>query len=148
DKEKDKEKEPTDKVDPKPATPGPWGPPAPVAARMYEPTPPLDLIALRKEFLGPFATFPEPPQKAKVVSVSRWSADKSVARTLADAWNMVVGEEAAIIEIHDQGPLFVPPLPLSRCRQPWLRAGPGFRPLLAWSVEGPGADKMSAWATL
>jgi hypothetical protein len=51
---------------------------------------------------------------------------------------------AAVIEIQDNGPLFEPALPDLAGRKLVLRAGKGYRPLLAWDVGAAPAGKPAA----
>jgi eukaryotic-like serine/threonine-protein kinase len=119
------------------------GPPAPNLSQLFEPKLPLDAIALRGEFYGPFATFPQPPAGAPVQIVGRWAAGgvgavRSLAEALAQA---PLGP--SVIEIHDRGPVFVGNLPILDGRDVFLRGGPGFRPLLAWEPTRLAAKEKS-----
>jgi len=116
------------------------GPPAPELRPLYTPVLPLDHEALTAEFYGPFKTFPAPPAGAATVVLSRaplLSVTTATAATLQEAWAKLP-EGPCVIEVRDQGPHFVGSLPKLENRQIWLRAAPGFRPLLAWDT---GADR-------
>jgi serine/threonine-protein kinase len=103
--------------------------------RVFQPEAPLDPVALRREFAGPLADFPEPARDAVVLRVGRGAGAHP---TLADAWKHLPADRPAIIEIHDDGPLAVGPLPALVQRRVLLRAGAGHRPLLVWELgDGP-----------
>jgi serine/threonine-protein kinase len=107
--------------------------PAEKDPRLYRPTMPLDLPAVRQEMLGPFAAAPAAGPAPTVYRVSRTlRPDATSFRTLADALAQVRGEGPTVIEIHDNGPLFLDALPALTGRDVTLRAGVGYRPLLAW----------------
>ena len=120
------------KTDGKIAPPnGEVGPDRPVLAALYTPIVPFDPVSLRVEFLGGFKEM-VPPGDARVLRVSRGAAPGPNAfRSLADA---LAGAPrgSSIIEIHDQGPHFVGNLPPLEDRDVFLRAGAGYRPLIAW----------------
>ncbi|MCI0377303.1 MAG: serine/threonine protein kinase, partial [Gemmataceae bacterium] len=109
------------------------GPPLPDLPKLVHGESALDVAALRKEFLGPFAAAPTVPENAKVVRVSRLAPPgpdsfRSVAEALAGTMGDVV------VEIHDQGPLHEATMPSINGRTVFLQGGAGFRPLLAWDV--------------
>lgn len=92
-----------------------------------------DRTALRRDYCGPFTAFPKPPADAKVVRISRTAAPGAASfRSLADALAKTADAETTVLEIHDQGPLFVPSLPAVSKRRLFLRGGEGYRPLVAW----------------
>ncbi len=99
-----------------------------------------DRAALAREFYGPFAEFPRPPEGAPVLVMRRGAAPESGAvRSLAEALALAP-PGASVIEVQDRGPIFVGNLPPLEGRDVYLRAAPGYRPLLAW--EAPRvADK-------
>lgn len=122
------------------------GPVRPDLPILYQPPVPWDAAALRREFYGPLETIPQPPTGAPVLRVSRGSVPGSGwFRSLAEAL-AAVPEGAAIIEIHDRGPLFIANLPALEHRDIWLRGAAGSRPLLAW--EPPRDLKTKTPATL
>src|SRR5205807_9522096 len=43
-----------------------FGPERPALNALYQPTPPLDVAVLRREFFGPHESFPQPPAGAPV----------------------------------------------------------------------------------
>lgn len=96
-----------------------------------------DRDALRSEFYGPFKEFPQPPKGAAVVRMSRF--DKSV-RTLAEAFAQTKADAYTIIEIHDNGPIFVPSLPPLSQRSVLVRGADGYRPLIVWEDSRNAAE--------
>jgi hypothetical protein len=108
---------------------------------------PLPKLPLLTEAAGEsaklyYGTFPETlkmPESPRVLLVSRTAAPSETSfRTLAEAMSRTVSNQFTIIEIHDQGPLYVPALPpLKQCRL-LLRAGDGYRPLLACDATTTG----------
>lgn len=101
--------------------------------------------ALHKEFFGPFTNYPEVPQDAAVVRMSRLATGASAQRTLADAVAQAKPNSFTIVEIQDNGPIFVPALPTLMQRSILIRAAAGYRPLIVWDVpSNPAADKPAA----
>jgi serine/threonine protein kinase len=108
------------------------GPEEPLLPRLLQPAQPLELAALRREFLGPFQEVPTPPAQAAVVRVRRLPGPGEY-RSVAEALAKTAGP--LVVEIHDQGPIFEPSLPEARERSLWVRAGAGYRPLWAWDAS-------------
>jgi serine/threonine-protein kinase len=104
----------------------------PALPALYQPSLPLDAAVLRREFYGAFDELPRPPASVAELRVSRDATPGPGSyRTLADALaNLPAG--AAIIEIHDRGPLFISNLPVLTGGDVVLRGAPGYRPLIAW----------------
>ena len=121
------------------------GPEKPVLPTLHELAAPLDVAALSREHYGAFEPLLQPPAGAPVLRVSRGGAPgPGTFRILADAL-AAVPAGASIIEIHERGPLFVGTLPAVEGRNVFLRAGKGFRPLLAWEPpRAKGKDKTPA----
>jgi serine/threonine-protein kinase len=117
------------------------GIPIPVLPPLYQPVAPLE--ALRTEYYGSLEPLPAPPSGAPVLRVTRGAASAPAAfRSLAEAL-AAAPEGSSIIEIHDKGPLFIGTLPAIEGREIHLRAGPGFRPLLAWEPPPSNAKGKS-----
>src|ERR1019366_3309680 len=94
-----------------------------------------DQAALRKEYYGPFTTFPEAPADAPVLRVSRLaSLEPNTFRTLAEAFVQARSNPSTIIEIHDDGPIYIPILPALSGQSVLLRGAGGHRPLLIWDA--------------
>jgi len=112
--------------------------------RLYTPAAPLRLPALQEEYEGPLAGLVTPVVGNVVYRVSRTPlGEPNTFRSLEEAVARAPAEQQIIIEIHDNGPVFVPSLPTLVNRNLVLRAGQGFRPLLAWDAaadSGTGAD--------
>ncbi|HYT90704.1 MAG TPA: hypothetical protein VEL76_18495 [Gemmataceae bacterium] len=122
-----KEKEPPKKQDPVP-------PKVPV---LHEPADAAEVARLRQEIEGPLASFPDPPDRAQTFRVGRVAPPGPDGfRSLADACAAARQGGATIIEIHDNGPLFEPSVPLVSRRNLVIRAGAGYRPLLIWERAG------------
>jgi serine/threonine-protein kinase len=107
--------------------------------RLYEPFRPLDLDVLRADFEGPLASLTPHIAGAVIYRVSRTPpGEQNTFASLAQAFAMVPADQPAIIEIHDNGPLFEPSLPSLVTRNLVVRPGKGYRPLLAWDrAAGP-----------
>ena len=106
-----------------------------VLPRLYQPSRPLDLDRLREAYEGPLAALATPVAAPVVYRVSRMPlAGSDTFRSLADACARVPAEQPTVIEIHDNGPLFVPSLPTLVNRNLIVRPGQGYRPLLAWDA--------------
>jgi serine/threonine-protein kinase len=104
---------------------------------LYQPTVPVDQARLWAEILAPWSKEGDPPADTPVQRIGRLLADKEPALTsLEAAWSAAQPGRLTIIEIHDNGPLFLSGL-AARGRSLLLRAGKGYRPLLVWE---PGAD--------
>ncbi len=100
-----------------------------------------DRAALRKEYFGPFTSFPEAPDDASVVRMGRLAPwGPASFPSLADAFAQTKAGNFTIIEIHDNGPIFVTALPALTNRSILVRAGEGYRPLIVWDVPAGRAD--------
>ncbi len=93
-----------------------------------------DRPALRKEYRGPFTSFPEAPQEARVLRMSRLASGPASFRALAEAFAQTKLDAFTVIEIHDNGPIFVSALPALAQRTILVRAADGYRPLIVWEV--------------
>jgi len=112
--------------------------------RLYTPSAPLSLKALHDEYEGPLASQVTPVVGNVVYRMSRTSmGEPNTFRSLEEAFARAPAERPTVIEIHDNGPVFVPSLPTLVNRNLILRAGQGFRPMLAWDAAADisaGAD--------
>ncbi|MCI0457554.1 MAG: protein kinase [Gemmataceae bacterium] len=110
---------------------------------------PAELARLRQEFEGPLARFPEPPAATATFRVSRAApltlpsppgggegrvrgAGPNSFRSLAEALARAPRAGHLVVEIHDNGPLFEPSAPPVVGVSVTVRAGAGYRPLIAW----------------
>jgi serine/threonine-protein kinase len=121
---------------------------------LYTPSRPLDLDTLRDEYGGALAGMTT-PIVGKVYRVSRTPLGKAdTFATLEDALARAAPREPTIIEIHDNGPLFVRSMPPLQDRNLVIRPGLGFRPLLAWDsgdmavMPGSEPGRSSRWFAL
>jgi serine/threonine protein kinase len=103
-----------------------------------------DRAAMRKEYFGEFTSFPEAPEKATVLRMGRLAAGPASFRSLADAFAQTEPDAFTVIEIQDNGPIFVPALPALTKRTILLRAAEGYRPLLAWETPSNFAETKPA----
>jgi serine/threonine-protein kinase len=88
---------------------------------------------VRADYEGPLAT--APPADGPVYRVSRLPRPgANTYRSLGEALARVPADKPAILEIHDNGPLFEPAVGTLAGRTVVVRAGKGFRPLLAWDI--------------
>ena len=72
----------------------------------------VDQAGARTEYYGPFTAFPEIPAKAAVIHVSRLlTPGPTTFRSLSEAFSQAKPDEFTVIEIDDNGPIFVPSLP-------------------------------------
>jgi hypothetical protein len=108
----------------------------------------VDLARLRADFEGPQRQFPTPPADAPILRVSR-SASLAADSfpSLAAACAAAPAGRHSVIEIHDNGPLFEEALPPVSGRSLTVRAGPGYRPLIAWEGAEPAAAQFLSFAT-
>jgi serine/threonine-protein kinase len=115
---------------------------------LFQPSRPLVLEALHEEYEGPLANLATPAAGTVVYRVSRTPREEpNTFRSLAEACAKVPPDQATVIEIHDNGPLFEGSLPTLAHRNIIVRPGKGYRPLLAWdagAVPGGGADPKRA----
>jgi serine/threonine-protein kinase len=74
-----------------------------------------------------------------IILVSRLGVpdQESSVNSLSAAWDLAAKAvpPKAVIEIHDDGPWYVPPL-AARGKDLTVRAGKGYRPLIAWNGQG------------
>jgi serine/threonine-protein kinase len=104
--------------------------------RLYEPRKALDESRLRREFTAPDIS---PAEGAPVLRVWRTgSSGKATFSSLAEACQAAAVGRETVIEINDNGPLFESALAVAD-RSLVIRAGKGFRPLLAWDVPAGAA---------
>jgi eukaryotic-like serine/threonine-protein kinase len=112
--------------------------------RLYTPAVPLDLAGLRQEYEGSLADRVSPVVGDAVFHVSRTPLGApNTFRSLEEALARAPTDKPALIEIHDNGPLFVPSVPALVNRTVILRAGQGYRPLLAWDAAAASDAKWS-----
>ena len=103
-----------------------------------------DREGLLKEFAGSFAGFPMASKEATVLRMSRLaSAGPTSFRTLSDAFAAAKTVEAkpdefTVVEIHDNGPIFVSNFAPVAKKRILLRGGDGFRPLIVWDPPKKG----------
>lgn len=128
---KEKEKPPEVKADTSAANMGVAALPLP---RMDTANDKPDLVALRKQFYGPFTAFPETPKGALVLRVSRLGGGAGALRTLEAAFAASKLGGFTVIEINDGGPFFVSALPVLAERTILVRGGAGYRPLIVWDM--------------
>ena len=69
---------------------------------------------------------------------------------MAEAFAAVNADELTIIEIADNGPIFVPVLPALAQRKIHLRGAEGYRPLIVWDVanKSPPVKMPTAFCTV
>jgi serine/threonine protein kinase len=116
--------------------------------RLFQPVYPTPFgptaAEVRKEFEGPLATLSADMGDVPIFRVSRLpGGGPNAFPSLAAAAAKAPAGGKAIIEIHDNGPFFEPALPdLVGCRL-LIRAGKGYRPLLAWDTGAVAAANKS-----
>jgi serine/threonine-protein kinase len=117
--------------------------------RIYQPPPGTvetvrDEFATRRAAIAPLPNLtggsgPKPAKsEGPVYTVSRFPVGKSERHfiSLAEACNKAPAQEGTTtIEINDNGPLFELPVAVSN-RNLIIRAGKGYRPLIAWNIQG------------
>jgi hypothetical protein len=114
--------------------PAPQPPSRPAAALrpLYKPDKPLDAAALRKEVEAPWARVAAPAGEPALLRVSRLPGEGGHA-SLAKAFAAAPEGRQTVIEVRDNGPLFVTPAAAAG-RHLVVRAAKGHRPLLVWDV--------------
>ena len=138
-------------VQPRPIDPTPIEVADTAGDKMGAPAPELPLLdpafakvdrrELRKEYVGKFGTFPGVPEGSKTLRVSRLApTGPGSCRTLAEALAQTQPDQWALIEIADNGPIYVSALPSLTSRLIVLRGAEGFHPLLAWETPKKPAD--------
>jgi len=102
-----------------------------------------DVVALRKDYYGSFETFPTAPEKANILQVRRLNlAGAAAYSNLAEALAQTKADQFNVIEIADNGPIYVADLPSVAKRTIVLRGAEGYRPLLVWDLpKKPAAPK-------
>jgi serine/threonine protein kinase len=124
-------------------------PPAPSALPvLYEPVVPINIANLNREWEQPWekaASLPAGPT-FRVARGSRGGSDQTF-ESLAEACAAAPAGQETIIEIHTNGPLYEGPISVSG-RSLVLRAGKGFRPLLAWDAKQAPAGKGEQFLSL
>ena len=122
----------------------PVGPAKPAWPALYQPSVPLALDTLRKQFLGPWEGQADPGPEVPVLRVPRVPAGGGAYGSLRAACAAAVPGRLTVIEIEDNGPLFEAPVAVAD-RSLVIRAARGYRPLLVWDADRrrPGAGKES-----
>ncbi len=126
-----------------PPTDPPKKPPVVVKAEwptLYEPSVPLDREALTKDFLGPWAGRAESAPDGPLLRVSRRPSGDGTFSSLEAACAAAPAGHVSLIEIDDNGPLFLTPVAVAD-RGLVIRAGGGYRPLLVWDIDRTHDDK-------
>jgi serine/threonine-protein kinase len=120
-------------------------PPKDELLSLYGPGEAPELAAVQAEFKDALGPVPQPPPGSPVHPVARFArpGDDSV-RSLADACARAAEGKHTVIEICDNGPLFEPVIGPLGTRQLTVRAGKGFRPLIAWDVADGRATEFLA----
>jgi serine/threonine-protein kinase len=101
--------------------------------RLYQPRTALDLAKLRDVFKTP-AEVALPANAPRFRVLRGGASGAEIFSSLADAVQKAGAGKTTVIEIHDNGPLFEPAMAVTG-RSLVVRAGKGFRPLLAWDVR-------------
>jgi serine/threonine-protein kinase len=109
---------------------------------LYKPDKPLDADALRKEIEAPWARAAAPAGEPVLLHVSRLPRDGGHA-SLAQAFAAAPADRPAVIEVRDNGPLFVTPA-AAVGRHLTVRAAKGYRPLLVWDIARSLEDRERA----
>jgi serine/threonine-protein kinase len=123
--------------------PAPPAPARPAALRsLYKPDKPLDAAALRQEVEAPWTRVAAPAGEPVLLRVSRLPGAGGHA-SLAAAFAAAPADRPAVIEVRDNGPLFVTPAAAAG-RHLVVRAAKGFRPLLVWDVARSVEDREKA----
>ncbi len=134
-------------VEPSPIATGKIGPELPEIRPLTKLIDKIDVAAVERTTVGPHGEFPKPADGATVLRVTRGAAPRADSfASFADAWREAGKRPAAIIEIHDHGPLAIPSLPSLPATNLTIRAAPGVRPLLVWDKK-PG-DTATTWMPL
>jgi serine/threonine protein kinase len=122
------------------------GPIEPNFPLLYKPADALDLTRLRQELEGPPVAPSELPADAVIFRVRRLPpTDADWFASLGEACARAPADRHTVIEIHDNGPLFEPSVPPLEGRKLIVRAGKGYRPLIAWDV---GASKSNRFMSI
>jgi serine/threonine-protein kinase len=132
-------------VPPKTAT----NPPAqPVLPKLYEPVLPIKVAELNQEFFQPWEKIP-PLAAGPTFRVSRQlrGRDGQTFESLAAACAAAPANQETVIEIDANGPLFEGSITVTG-RSLVLRAGKGYRPLLAWDARQAPAGKAEVFISL
>ena len=108
---------------------------------LIQPAKPLDRDRLWAEFLDPWAKDSEPAAQTPLLRVGRLLTGlPQNSGSLEAAWQAAAADRLTILEINDNGPLYLSTLPAVHGRSLLLRAGKGYRPLLIWEPE-PGRSE-------
>jgi hypothetical protein len=103
---------------------------------LYEPRTPLAIQELRTRIDAPWAQIAAPRANASVLRVSRHRAADSPTTypSLSEACAALPAGQDAVIEIHDNGPLYQTTAVLAD-RKVAIRAAKGYRPLIVWDIN-------------
>ena len=112
--------------------------------RLYTPLVAINAGQLRDEIEKSWQGRAAPPLNPVVYRVSRLDqgGDGRYFPSLAAACEKAPAGRETIIEIHDNGPVFEAPAAVTG-RSLRIRAGKGYRPLLAWDLQLPEAAKVN-----
>jgi serine/threonine-protein kinase len=102
--------------------------------KLYEPSAPISREALTKDFLGPWSGPTDLPSDVPTLRVTRQASGAGAFTSLEAACAAAPVGRLTVIEIDDNGPLFLTPVAVAD-RSLVVRAGKGYRPLLVWDVE-------------
>jgi serine/threonine-protein kinase len=128
---------------------GPQPPTQPVAPglpSLYQPLVAIDAVQLRREFERPSPILDAAPDPAALYRVSRFDTGGPGRHfaSLEAACAAAPAGHATVIEVRDNGPLFVPALTLRGARL-LIRGATGYRPLLAWDAPASRGRPPSAF---
>src|SRR5262249_22619381 len=106
---------------------------------LYQPLVPINAADLRAELERPWTTLsPAPAGPTFRVSRLQPRSSENAFDSLAAACAAAPADRETVIEIHDNGPLFEPPIAVTE-RSLAIRPGKGYRSLLAWDVTHAAA---------
>src|SRR6202011_6053858 len=89
---------------------------------------------------------PQPEKPPLTVRRLPFGSDGRHFDSLASAC-AAAGAARTVIEIHDNGPIFVQPVTLGDVNL-LVRAGKGYRPLLVWDIQDPNGPRRSRWFSI
>lgn len=102
--------------------------------KLYTPQQAVDAKSLRENYDKSWEPIAPVTPQTRVIAVNRFASGDNTARTLNEALARTAEQETTVLEIHDNGPLYLLSTSVVN-RNVVIRAAKGRRPLIVWDVS-------------